>query len=44
VAAPPRPAAAPAHNNADEARNVRQGAEPGERRRTPESRSTPRER
>jgi len=44
VAAAPRPATPPARNDADDGRNPRQGADPGERRRTPESRYTPRER
>ncbi len=43
-AAAPRPATPPARNDADDGRNPRQGADPGERRRTPESRYTPRER
>jgi hypothetical protein len=50
-AAPPRaqpftpaPAAAAARNDAQEGRYQRPGADLGERRRTPESRYTPRER
>jgi len=41
---PSMPATPPARNDADDGRNPRQGADPGERRRTPESRYTPRER
>ncbi len=42
--AAPRPVTPPARNDADDGRNPRQGADPGERRRTPDSRYTPRER
>ncbi|MCU0919712.1 MAG: hypothetical protein MUF16_05165 [Burkholderiaceae bacterium] len=44
AAAPPRPATPTPRNDAQEGRNARQPFDPGERRRTPESRYAPRER
>jgi hypothetical protein len=43
-AAAPKPTPPPVRVDADDSRNARQGADPGERRRTPDSRYTPRER